>query len=157
MEAIPSSVVEARELSDETYETLTAEEHFFDNFHILVVDDNKINQKITQKILETRNFQCSLANDGEEAIVLTREGKFDLILMDIHMPRMNGIEATKIIREFDQSTPIVALTAVEVAEMRKSILESGMNDIILKPYDVSQFLNTLFRNLSAVVGHNETF
>lgn len=157
MEAIPSSVVEARELSHETYETLTAEEHFFDNFHILVVDDNKINQKITQKILETRNFQCSLANDGEEAIVLTREGKFDLILMDIHMPRMNGIEATKIIREFDQSTPIVALTAVEVAEMRKSILESGMNDIILKPYDVSQFLNTLFRNLSAAVGHNETF
>lgn len=156
MEPISTNAIEVRELSKETYETLTAEEHFFDNFHILVVDDNKINQKITQKILETRNFKCSLANDGKEAIALTQNERFDLILMDIHMPRMSGIEATQNIRNFDQNTPIVALTAVEVAEMRKSIMDSGMNDIILKPYDVSQFLNTIFRNLSSVAEQNET-
>ncbi|MEZ4875268.1 MAG: response regulator [Flavobacteriaceae bacterium] len=120
----------------------------FENIHILVVDDNRINQKITQKILEQRHFHCSLADTGEEAIQLVKEQRFDLILMDIHMPGMGGIEATELIREFDEQTPIIALTAVEIDEMRKKILSSGMNDIILKPYDVSQFLNTILRNLN---------
>ncbi|MCH9660542.1 MAG: response regulator [Bacteroidetes bacterium] len=122
-----------------------------ENLHILVVDDNRINQKITQKILETRNFKCNLASDGIEAIELASAYNYDLILMDIHMPNMSGIEATKQIRKFNTNTPIVALTAVEVAEIRKTILDAGMNDIILKPYDVSQFLNTILRNLNKVV------
>ena len=66
--------------------------------------------------------------------------------MDIHMPKMDGLEATRMIRTFDTSTPIVALTAVEASEIRSQISEVGMDDIILKPYDVSQFLNTILRN-----------
>ncbi len=123
----------------------------FEDIHILVVDDNKINQKITQKILKTRHFQCSLANGGAEAIQLVREHNYDLILMDIHMPNVDGIEATTEIRKFNQSIPIVALTAVEVDEIRNAAAACGMNDIILKPYDVSQFLNTILRNLKGVL------
>ena len=69
--------------------------HIFENLHILVVDDNRINQKITQKILEKRQFKCSLADDGEQAIALVKENNYDLILMDIHMPKIDGVEATK--------------------------------------------------------------
>ncbi|RMB59110.1 response regulator [Dokdonia sinensis] len=123
--------------------------HSLKTVHILVVDDNRINQKITQKILEKRKFKCSLANDGEEAIALVQEQNYDLILMDIHMPKIDGIQATKVIRKFDKTTPIVALTAVEMDEMRATIMNSGMNDIILKPYDISQFLTIILRNLNA--------
>ncbi len=117
------------------------------NTQVLVVDDNRINQKITQKILENRNFKCTLANDGEEAIVLTKTTTYDLILMDIHMPNIDGIDATKAIRAFNKVTPIIALTAVEIDEIRQKILDAGMNDIILKPYDVSQFITTILKNL----------
>jgi len=127
--------------------------HSLKNVHILVVDDNRINQKITQKILEKRQFSCSLANDGEEAIAAAKANSYDLILMDIHMPKIDGIEATKQIRKFNKITPIVALTAVELDEMRATIMESGMNDIILKPYDVSQFLTIILKNINAASLH----
>lgn len=129
--------------------------HIFENVHILVVDDNRINQKITQKILEKRQFKCSLADDGEQAISLVKENNYDLILMDIHMPKIDGVQATKAIRKFNQETPIVALTAVELDEMRATIMDSGMNDIILKPYDISQFLTTILRNLNKALSKSK--
>ncbi|MEP0263447.1 response regulator [Dokdonia sp.] len=140
---------EQQEIKKETPKEGTAI-HIFENVHILVVDDNRINQKITQKILEKRQFKCSLADDGEQAIALVKENNFDLILMDIHMPKIDGVEATKQIRVFNKEIPIVALTAVELDEMRATIMDSGMNDIILKPYDISQFLTTILRNLNNV-------
>ncbi|OEK06163.1 hypothetical protein A8C32_19225 [Flavivirga aquatica] len=118
------------------------------DIHILVVDDNKINQKITQRILEKHYFTSSTANDGEEAILMIKEHDYDLVLMDINMPKMTGIEATLEVRKFNSKIPIIALTAVEVKEMRIKIFNSGMNDIIPKPYDVSQFLSTILKNLA---------
>ncbi len=141
---------EEKGLSELTPEGWMEEPSTLDNLHVLVVDDNRINQKITQKILQTRHFNCSLASDGLEAIELAKKNEYDLILMDIHMPNMNGIEATKVIRQFDAMTPIIALTAVEIAEIRKEVMEVGMNDIILKPYDVSQFLTTILRNVNTI-------
>ncbi|MGJ8665435.1 MAG: response regulator [Patiriisocius sp.] len=120
----------------------------FENMRILIVDDNKINQKVTQKILETRHFKCTLADDGAQAIDRVKNNHYNLVLMDVHMPNVDGIEATIAIRKFNKNIPIIALTAVEVDEMRKKIMDSGMNDIILKPYDVSQFLTTILRHLS---------
>ncbi len=122
----------------------------FNNMHILIVDDNKINQKVTQKILERRNFKCSFADDGAEAIAQTQKYKYDLILMDVHMPNIDGIEATRSIRTFNTTTPIVAFTAVEIDEIRNSIFDSGMNDIIVKPYEVSQFFNTILKNINLI-------
>ncbi len=125
----------------------------FDNVHILIVDDNKINQKVTQKILEKRNFSCTLADDGLEAVKIAQAKDFGLILMDVHMPNMGGMEATRAIRSFNKDVPIIALTAVEIEEIKSEILSSGMNDIILKPYDVSQFLTTILKNLGTVAAY----
>ncbi len=115
--------------------------------HILVVDDNRINQKITQKLLESKGFTCSLASDGVEAISMAKSDTYDLILMDIHMPNKDGIEATQEIRAFDLRTSIIALTAVEIDEIKHKIYESGMDDILIKPYDVSHFLNIVLRHI----------
>ncbi|MAN59058.1 MAG: hybrid sensor histidine kinase/response regulator [Flavobacteriaceae bacterium] len=121
---------------------------------ILVVEDNRINQIVTRKILEKNEMRCTLAENGQEGVTAVKQGDFDLVLMDINMPVMDGIEATKEIRKFNNSTPIIALTAVEVAEMRHEIYRAGMKDIIVKPYDVKKFNQTILKNLSASDGQN---
>ncbi len=115
---------------------------------ILVAEDNRINQTVTKKILAKNGMHCTIAENGQIAVEKATSEKFDLILMDINMPVKNGISATKEIREFDKSIPILALTAVEVEEMRYSIFESGMNDIIVKPYDVTKFIQTILKNIT---------
>jgi CheY-like chemotaxis protein/anti-sigma regulatory factor (Ser/Thr protein kinase) len=115
---------------------------------ILVVDDNRINQVVTRRILEKQNFECAVAANGVEAIERATAEDFDLILMDLNMPGINGMETTKRIREFNKNVPIVALTAVEIEEVRNEIHEAGMNDIIVKPYDVERFYQIIKRNLS---------
>ncbi|MGB7785445.1 MAG: response regulator [Salinimicrobium sp.] len=113
----------------------------------LIVDDNRINQVVTQRILEKKDFECAVAGSGEEAIEILQKEHFDLVLMDVNMPGMNGMQTTQEIRKFNANIPVIALTAVEVGEMREEILGAGMNDIINKPYDIPQFFNTIFRNL----------
>lgn len=113
----------------------------------LIVDDNRINQVITRRILEQKDFQCKVASSGAEAIDILKSEEMDLVLMDVNMPGMSGMEATKRIREFNPTVPIIALTAVEVGEMREEILSAGMNDIINKPYNIPQFFDTILKNL----------
>ncbi|WP_289023182.1 response regulator [uncultured Salegentibacter sp.] len=130
-----------------------AHEVYLDNLKrvqkILVVDDNKINQVVTRRILEKQNFECIVASNGVEAIEKASAENFDLILMDLNMPGINGMETTERIREFNKLVPIVALTAVEIEEVRNEIYASGMNDIIVKPYDIERFYQIVNRNLSA--------
>ncbi|WP_162820077.1 response regulator [Kordia sp. SMS9] len=114
---------------------------------ILIVDDNKINRVVTKRILQNKGFQCDVAEDGLDAIDVLKESTFDLILMDINMPRIDGIETTKRIRETDQKTPIIALTAVEEDQIRDRIYEAGMNDFIIKPYDLAEFHQIILKNL----------
>ncbi|MGY5848661.1 response regulator [Salegentibacter sp. HM20] len=116
--------------------------------NILIVDDNRINQVVTCRILEKQNFNCHVAKDGLEAIEKARDRAFDLILMDVNMPGISGLEATRKIREFNEEVPVVALTAVEIDEIRDKIYRAGMNDIIVKPYDVQQFYQIVYRNLN---------
>ena len=114
---------------------------------VLIVDDNKINQVVTRRILEKKDFLCMVAGSGEEAIEILKVQQVDLVLMDVNMPGMNGMETTAEIRKFNRYIPVIALTAVEVGEMREEILSTGMNDIINKPYNIPQFFSTIFRNL----------
>jgi len=116
---------------------------------ILIVEDNRINQIVTRKILEQKDIICSIAENGNEAIEKIKQFDYDLVLMDINMPVKNGIEASKEIREFNKTIPIIALTAVEIEEMRNNIYMSGMNDIIVKPYDISKFIDAIIKNISA--------
>ena len=101
-----------------------------------------------------RDRICSIAENGEQAIEQVKKNTFDLVLMDINMPVLNGLEATKKIRMFNSTIPIVALTAVEVEDLRFEIYDSGMNDIIVKPYDMNKFLQVILRNLTAFYSGN---
>lgn len=114
---------------------------------LLIVEDNKINQMITRKILEKHNIECEVADNGEIAVEKIRFEPYDLILMDIHMPGISGIEATKIIREFNKDVPILALTAVTIDENIDNFYLAGFNDIIPKPYKVEEFFYKIHNSI----------
>ncbi len=118
-----------------------------ENRKILVVEDNKINQMITRKILEKNKMVCDVADNGEIAVEKVRTEPFDLILMDIHMPGISGIEATEQIRTFNTEIPILALTAVTIDDNIDSFHEAGFNDIIPKPYRVEEFFEKIHKGL----------
>lgn len=118
------------------------------NKRVLVVEDNKINQLITRKILEKNKMICDVADNGNIAINKAKNNDFDLILMDIHMPGISGIEATKQIREFNTKIPIVALTAVTLDDNLDEFYNNGFNDIIPKPYKTEEFFTKLHKALS---------
>ncbi|WP_378187590.1 response regulator [Aquimarina sp. W85] len=120
------------------------------NFNILIVDDNRINQIVTQNILKKKGYTCDVASNGIDAISMLKKGEYDLVLMDINMPELDGLEATKVIRTFNSTIPIIALTAVEEREVRQQALSVGMNDVIVKPYDTQQFFQTIMKNISKV-------
>ncbi|WBL21753.1 ATP-binding protein [Zunongwangia sp. HRR-M8] len=115
---------------------------------ILVVEDNKINQMITKKILEKRNAVCEVADNGTKAIEMVKNANFNLVLMDIHMPGISGIEATKQIRKFNSKIPIIALTAVTLDDNLDEFYLNGFNDIIPKPYKTDEFYRKINKHLS---------
>ncbi len=116
---------------------------------ILVVEDNKINQMITRKILEKNKVICDVADNGTIAIEKVHNNDFDLILMDIHMPGISGIEATIEIRKFDSTIPIIALTAVTLDDNLDEFYLNGFNDIIPKPYKTEEFFHKINKYLAA--------
>src|SRR5690606_21586458 len=119
------------------------------NKKILIVEDNKINQMITRKILEKHQVICDVADNGTIAIEKVKNNHFDLILMDIHMPGISGIEATIEIRKFDDNIPIVALTAVTLDDNLDEFYLNGFTDIIPKPYKTEEFFHKINSHLSA--------
>jgi CheY-like chemotaxis protein len=107
--------------------------------HVLLVDDNSINRKVGQKILKTLGFEAVVVGSGAEAISRCREEEFDIVLMDIEMPDMDGIATTSRIRSIlppGRVPYIVALTANAMATERETYLKSGMDDYLSKPIDV---------------------
>ncbi|MBS7255557.1 tetratricopeptide repeat-containing hybrid sensor histidine kinase/response regulator [Flavobacterium branchiicola] len=110
---------------------------------ILLIEDNKINQMITRKMLENKAIDCEIVDNGEEAVELLKVKRFDMVLMDVHLPGINGTTATKLIREFDKTTPIIALTAISLDENREMLLSFGMNDVITKPFVPDEFYSTI--------------
>ncbi|WP_160131141.1 response regulator [Kordia antarctica] len=117
-------------------------------FKVLLVEDNKINQVITKKIIAKQNMTCDIADDGYQAIDYARSNHYDFILMDIHMPGISGIEATKEIRKFDASTPIIALTAISLDDNKNDFLKDGFNEVISKPFDPEVFYKKISHILS---------
>ncbi|MES2747442.1 MAG: response regulator [Bacteroidota bacterium] len=113
------------------------------NYRILVVEDNKINQVVTKKILESNNFKCTIVEDGYAAINLLENEKYDIVLMDINMPIINGFETTKLIRNKGIQIPIIALTAFDKQEITEQALSSGMNDIIIKPFEQAKLFQII--------------
>ncbi|UZO79821.1 response regulator [Aquimarina sp. ERC-38] len=114
---------------------------------VLIVDDNRLNLLVAEKIMASEGFVCTTIDNGFDAISLVKENKYDLVLMDINMPKLNGIGTTKRIREFDKDTPIIALTAVDVTQLNRQIIGAGFNDYILKPYDRNLLIEIVHKQL----------
>ncbi len=112
---------------------------------ILLAEDNPINQKLARFQLTKSGYHVTVANDGEEAVKLFTEtpDQFDLIFMDIQMPHMNGLEATRVIREKYPDIPIVAMTAQSMKGDREKCLEAGMNDYISKPIKIDTVIEII--------------
>lgn len=123
------------------------------NVKVLVVEDNKINQMITKKILTKMGLKCDVVDNGEAAVDMVKANKYDIVLMDIHMPGISGMEATKIIRTFDKTLTIFALTAVTIEDKMHEFDEAGFTDIIPKPFKQEEFETKLFNALS---GNNKS-
>lgn len=110
-------------------------------YRILVAEDNVINQKVFELILRKAGFQVSVVSDGKQALEAHRSIPYDLILMDLQMPEMDGLEATRQIRSLTQKQPvIIAVTADIIAGVRERCLEAGMDDYVSKPVSREQLL-----------------
>lgn len=120
----------------------------FKDKKILVVEDNKINQMITQKMLTNKAMKCTILDNGEEAIQVLKNNTFDMVLMDVHLLGINGTIATQQIREFDTKTPILALTAISLNENREMLLSFGMTDVITKPFVAEDFYTIIAQNIT---------
>ncbi len=108
-------------------------------YKILVAEDNSLNQKIATYLLSKNGAQVVLVSDGEEAVKQLEANKFDLVLMDIQMPGMDGIQTTRHIRtELKSNIPIIALSASSYDDEYKECIEAGMNACIIKPIDIEK-------------------
>jgi CheY-like chemotaxis protein/nitrogen-specific signal transduction histidine kinase len=105
--------------------------------HVLIAEDNKTNQMLIEILLNEMGITCDIADDGLKAVEAFEKGSYDLILMDISMPHMDGVEATKIIRK-SSNIPIVALTANSMKDDIEYYLRSGINNYVTKPIDIKQ-------------------
>ncbi len=110
---------------------------------ILLVEDNLINQQVARESLESEGLVVKIANNGQEAITAVTNNSFDVVLMDIQMPEMDGYEATQIIRKNQYTLPIVAMTAHAMNSVREKCLLVGMNDYITKPIDLELLFSIL--------------
>ena len=117
--------------------------------NVLIVEDNKINQMITKKMVEKKGMITTIIDNGEDAVEAIRgKHNYDLVLMDVHLPGINGTIATKEIRKFNKELSIIALTAISLNENRDILLSFGMNDVITKPFDPVNFYNVIAKVLS---------
>jgi two-component system sensor histidine kinase/response regulator len=122
--------------------------------HILLAEDNAVNQKVAINILQKRGHIVTLAANGLEAVTFASSKRFDLILMDVQMPEMDGYEATAAIREMEQTTgshiPIIALTAHAMKSDEDRSLASGMDDFMTKPIHLKELIQKVERFASEV-------
>ncbi len=115
--------------------------------HVLVVEDNEINQQVAQELLETEGVVVDVVSSGKAAVRTVRDRSFDVILMDLQMPEMDGYETTRRIREVPahSDTPILAMTANALPEVHQAVRDAGMNDYLAKPVDPSELFGLLAR------------
>jgi len=118
---------------------------------ILIVEDNQKNMKLVRDVLQVKGYSTVEAGTAEEGIKFTAEHKFDLILMDIQLPGMNGIDALGVLRA-DPATaaiPVIAVTASVMQQDKKQIMEAGFDAYIGKPINLKEFLETVQRVLAS--------
>ena len=133
-------------VKEESLEEIKANEEDIDGMKVLIVEDNVINQLVIKQVLKGWKCNYDIADNGEEAVDLFRDNEYDIILMDLQMPKMNGFEATNEIRKLEKDNEhiyIVALTADAFPDTKKRVLKSGFSDFITKPFKPKDLLNVL--------------
>ena len=129
-----------------------------DGISVLLVDDNEINLKLAKTLLNERNVETDTARNGEEAVSLSNKKAYHLIFMDLHMPIIDGFEATKLIREssyYNKNTAIVALTANAMPDEQIEVYNVGMNDILTKPITEQQLFDVVERWIDISLKHTQ--
>ncbi|MEN8170392.1 MAG: ATP-binding protein [Pseudomonadota bacterium] len=115
------------------------------NARVLVAEDDKINRMVVSRFLEDFGCRVECVENGVLATEAVAQGDYDLLLMDLHMPQLDGIAATRVIRESNQQIPIVALTADVLSSERDACIEAGMNDFLVKPLQQEKLQQVLAR------------
>jgi CheY-like chemotaxis protein len=118
-------------------------------FRILLAEDVKLNQMLTQKLLSRSGYLIDVVDNGQQAVDAVRLGDYDVVLMDVQMPELDGVEATRAIRALPppkSDVPIIALTAQAEGNTQEELLAAGMDDYISKPIN----FDILFSKLSAL-------
>ncbi|WP_234401338.1 response regulator [Pseudoalteromonas sp. T1lg23B] len=118
------------------------------NKRILIAEDNAINKVLIESMLKATKADLTIVENGQLAVKAVETGRFDLVLMDIHMPVMDGIEAQRLINSINPNLPVVALTANVMKEDVEAYLKQGFVSHIAKPIDI----NELYGTLNGVVG-----
>jgi CheY-like chemotaxis protein len=137
------------EYSAEVYDDkLKVKDDIPENLRILYAEDNLVNQRVTMFLLQKINANCDIAVNGKEALEMFKAKKYDLILMDMYMPEMGGIESTRLIREFENQSAekpvfIVAVTANAFSEDKQKCLDAGMDDFLSKPFKEAELMNII--------------
>jgi signal transduction histidine kinase/CheY-like chemotaxis protein len=138
---LDSDVSKAKSIIDNLDVDLSARKEY----KILVVEDNKINQVVTKKLLENNHFKCNIVDDGYAALELISKTHFDAILMDINMPIINGFETSKLIRQKGIQTPIIAVTAFDKQDIEEKIIDAQIDEVIVKPFESHKLFETIKR------------
>jgi len=141
---IQQGVVVTDEIKDQL-EVIDSKEADLSSKSLLLVEDNKVNQLVVKSILENTGIKIEIVENGKDAVEKVAKLDFDIILMDLRMPEMGGIEATRLIRKMpaDKQIPIIALTANVASSDRSECAEAGMNDFMSKPFEAQELLNVL--------------
>ena len=116
------------------------------HLNILVVDDSPTHRIVARRILERRGHRISVAESGPEAVEAVQAHRFDVVLLDLWMPGMGGFEAAAAIRAVeghDERVPIIAMSATTVSDLDENLAETGMDGLIVKPFQVPQLLRTI--------------
>jgi PAS domain S-box-containing protein len=126
--------------------------------HILVAEDNPLNQQVVKEMLELHGMRATLADNGREALQALEQNHFDAVLMDVHMPEIDGLEATQHLRRQPrwQHLPVIALTADAMVDERQRCLDAGMDDFLSKPVNLEQLTSMLSQKLCPEAGQPST-
>lgn len=151
---IPYKISEREVIVPQTQKNISTQQAAFNNVRVLVAEDNKINQSLIQHLLTSWNIGFDIAGNGKEAILNLQNKNYDLVLMDIQMPEMDGYSATQYIRhELKNNIPVIAMTAHALAGEREKCLDMGMNEYISKPIKEQELYNLI--NLITTANANE--